>query len=62
MRVDEARHHDLAARIDHVGAAGGQARPDREDLLAFDQHVAARKVAATPEPWSIDMTEPPLIR
>ena len=44
MRVDEAGHHDAAARIDHVGTAGVKVRADRENLLAFDQHVAAREI------------------
>ena len=44
MRVDEAGHHDLAARVDHVGIAGGQVGADGEDLLALDQHVAAHEV------------------
>jgi hypothetical protein len=45
MRVDEARHHDAAARIDHVGAAGEQVGTDCLDPLALDQHVAAHEVA-----------------
>ena len=44
MRVDEAGHHDLAARVDHVGASRGEIGTDRENLLALDQHVAARKI------------------
>ena len=45
MRVDEARHHDAAARVDHRSAIRAQVRPDGDDLLAFDQHVGLRKIA-----------------
>src|SRR5207247_6996670 len=44
VRVDEARHDDLAARVDLAGAAGAQVRPDGEDLLALDQHVGLDEV------------------
>ena len=54
VRVDEARHHDAAARVDLGGAAGVQVRADGEDLLALDQHVALREVADAA--GSIDMT------
>ena len=59
MRVDEARHDDAAARIDHVGAAGVQVGPDRDDLLALDQHVG---LAKSPTFGSIDITAPPRMR
>jgi len=45
MRVDEARHHDPAARIDHRSAIRAQVRADGDDLRAFDQHVGLRKIA-----------------
>jgi hypothetical protein len=44
VRVDEARHDDPAAGIDDRGGAGAQIRPDRDDLLALDQHVGLRKI------------------
>jgi hypothetical protein len=45
VRVDEAGHDDAAARVDDRRAAGMQARPDGENLLAFDQHVGLREIA-----------------
>src|SRR3954471_1855026 len=33
MRVDEAGHHDAAARVDHVGIAGREIWADRLDLV-----------------------------
>src|SRR5882672_1886235 len=45
VRVDEARHHDFAARVDLRGAARVQVRPDGEDLLSLDQHVGLGEFA-----------------
>ncbi len=50
MRVDEARHHDAAARVDLVGVAGADVRRDGEDLLAFDEDVALRQVRHRRDP------------
>ena len=43
--VDEAGHHDAAARIDLGGAAGMQSAADGDDLAALDQHVGLWEVA-----------------
>jgi hypothetical protein len=45
VRIDEARHDDAAAGVDHVGVAGVQVWSDGEDLLALDQHVGLGEVA-----------------
>ena len=39
VRIDEAGHHNLAARIDVSAAAGVQVRSDGKNLLTLDQHV-----------------------
>src|SRR6266852_3903928 len=45
VRIDEARHHDAAGRVDHARAMTRlQIRPNGEDLRALDQHVARSKV------------------
>src|SRR5205823_10824516 len=45
VRIDEARHHDAAACVDLSRTGHRQIRPDREDLLALDQHVGLSKIA-----------------
>src|SRR6185295_19242857 len=45
VRVDEPRHDDLAAGVDLAGTACFEVRPDRDDLLALDQHVGAGELA-----------------
>ena len=54
VHVDESRRDDHAARVDHVGAVGGQIRADRDDALALDAHVGAKRAAPVPS-----MTVPP---
>jgi len=39
VRVDEARHDDLARRVDLGSAACVKVRSYSDDLLAFDQNV-----------------------
>src|SRR5207248_211269 len=39
MHVDEARRHDLAAHVLHIGVPSRQARADGGDALAFDAHI-----------------------
>ncbi len=39
MRVDEARDDDVARRVDHLRAVGGEVAPDGRDVAALDQHV-----------------------
>ena len=46
--VDEARHDDAAARVDLGGVARAKVGADRQDLLAFDEHVAFDEVADAP--------------
>ena len=42
MRVDDARRHPLAARVDDEGVGGRvHRRPDRDDLAVLQQHGAA---------------------
>ncbi len=43
--VDEARHDDAAAGVDHPGITGAQIRADGDDLLALDEHVGPGEVA-----------------
>ncbi len=45
VRIDEAGHDDAPARVDHVGAARRQVRPDGKDGLALDQDVGLGEVA-----------------
>jgi hypothetical protein len=45
VRVDEARHHDLARGVDHVGVGGVDMVSDLHDLRSFDQHVALGEIA-----------------
>src|SRR3989454_9078362 len=45
VRIDEARHDDAAARVDHGGGVHLQVWSDGEDLLALDQHVGLSEVA-----------------
>jgi hypothetical protein len=45
VRVDEAGHHDLAARVDHGGVRRIDGGGDLDDPRAFDQHVARHEVA-----------------
>ena len=44
MRIDEPRYDDHVGRIDDLGF-GTQVRPDRQDLLTLNQHVALGKVS-----------------
>ena len=59
VRVDEARHDDHARGIDDLGVGGIEARADRGDAAAFDEHV---RVAKSPTCGSMLSTAPPLIR
>jgi len=43
VRIDEPRYDDHVGRIDDLGL-GTQVRPDRQDLLTLDQHIALGKV------------------
>ncbi len=45
VRIDEARHDDLAACVDLVRVARVQVRPDGDDLLALHQHVGTGEVS-----------------
>ena len=42
--VDEPRHHDVTARVDHLRVAGIEMRSDCGDAITLHQHVADRKV------------------
>src|SRR4030095_8654806 len=44
MRVDEARNHDLAARVDHRGPGSLQLGVDGNNLLALDQDGGLREI------------------
>ena len=45
VRGDEARHHDRARAIDHLGVGGGDGGSDVRDQLAVDQNVGLLEVA-----------------
>ena len=45
MRVDEARHEDVVAAVHDLSPRCFDVAPDLEDLVAFDEHVAAFDVA-----------------
>ena len=45
MRVDEARHDDMAGGVDDGGVGRVNRGGDFDDFRAFDEHVADRKVA-----------------
>ena len=44
MAIDEARHHDHARCIDHLGLRGHQTGTDLDDLVPLDQDVGGGEV------------------
>ena len=66
VRIDEAGHHNLAARIDVSAAAGVQVGSDGKNFLTLNQHVGPGEapynfVLGAPTSGSIVITEPPLM-
>jgi hypothetical protein len=45
MRVDQARHHDALARVERLGVADLEVRPDLGDLAVDHEHIGVHKVA-----------------
>ena len=44
VRVDEPGDHDVALRIDHARAIGGQVAPDVQDAVALDEDIGLRQL------------------
>ena len=45
MRLDQSRHADHAAAVDHLGAGRGHVGGNRDDRAVAHMHVAARQIA-----------------